>query len=51
MPYAPYFFSSFSRYAIHLPSGLQSTLPRPTRLVDGVNAFSVDPAFASTMKS
>src|SRR5258706_8727356 len=51
MPYAPYFFSSFSRNAIHLPSGLHSGLPRPPRLVIGDSAFSVDPGFESTTNS
>ena len=51
MPYAPYFFSSFSRKAIHLPSGLHSGLPRPPRLVAALSAFSVDPAFASMTNS
>ena len=35
MPYASYFFSSPSRNAIHLPSGLNSGLPRPPRLAIG----------------
>src|SRR5690349_1590127 len=51
MPYAPYFFSSPSRNAIHLPSGLHSGLPRLPRLVAGANAFSVDPGVASITNS
>src|SRR5439155_15122274 len=51
MPYAPYFFSSFSRNAIDFPSGLHSALPRPPRLVVGDSAFSVDPALAAITNS
>src|SRR5258706_15260618 len=51
MPYAPYFFSSFSRNAIDFPSGLHSVLPRPPRLVVGDSAVSVDPALASITNS
>src|SRR5256885_3484877 len=51
MPYAPYFFSSPSRNAIHLPSELHSALPRLPRLVAGDNALSAAPALASTTNS